>query len=207
MKENAMKSLKRALIGVAALSAVSASPAHAGCSYDPYLGSICIVAFTFCPRGYADASGQLMSISQNTALFSLLGTTYGGNGQTTFALPDLRGRVPRGIGQAPGLSNVDQGEASGQETVTLTIAQMPAHTHAVSLNATSAPGNADSPAGALPAKSAPASNYGTGTANATLAVGAVGVAPSGGNQPHTVIDPYLGLRYCIAIEGVYPSRP
>ncbi len=202
-----MKSLKRALIGVAALSAVSAAPAHAGCSFEPYLGSVCIVAFTFCPRGYADASGQILSIAQNSALFSLLGTTYGGNGQTTFALPDLRGRVPRGIGQGPGLSNIDQGEVAGNETVTLTIAQIPAPTHVVTLNATSAPGNADSPAGALPAKSAPATNYGTGTANATLATGAVAVAPSGGSQPHVVIDPFLGLRYCIAIEGIFPSRP
>jgi len=203
-----MRHFKRALVGVAASCGLLAgAPASATCSTEPMMGSICIVAFTFCPRGYAEASGQILAISSNSALFSLLGTTYGGNGTTTFALPDLRGRVPRGIGQGPGLSNVDLGEVSGQESVTLTTAQMPMHTHATQLNVSSSVGNADSPAGALPARSATSTHYGTGAANATLAAGAATVGTAGGSQPHTTLDPFLGLRYCIATEGIYPSRP
>src|SRR5215475_4971153 len=101
---------------------------------EPFLGQIMLVPYNFAPRGWAFCNGQLLSISQNTALFSLLGTTYGGNGQTTFALPDLRGRVPLSSGQGPGLSNYNLGQSGGQETVTLTGNQMPAHQHAINAN-------------------------------------------------------------------------
>ena len=113
---------------------------------EPFLGQIMLVGFNFAPVGWALCNGQILSITQNTALFSLLGTTYGGNGTTTFALPDLRGRAAVGFGQGPGLSNYDLGQSTGTETVTLTVGQMPAHNHMVAANA--ANGNVSSPSGA-----------------------------------------------------------
>ena len=106
-------------------------PCRVAAQPEPFLGQLMLVGFTFCPRGWANANGQLLEISTNTALFSLLGTTYGGNGRTTFGLPDLRGRVPVHVGTGPGLSAYRQGQRSGQETVTLTAAEMPAHRHTV----------------------------------------------------------------------------
>lgn len=202
-----MRDLKQTILAVSAAAAtLTGSPASA-CNTEPYLGSVCIVAFTFCPRGYLEAAGQIMSIAQNTALFSLVGTTYGGDGQVTFALPDLRGRVPRGLGQGPGLGGVDQGDKAGLENVTLTSTQMPPHTHAAQMNATGSPGTADSPAGALPAKAASGLPYGSGGAAVTMSGSAVTIGVAGSGQPFTVLDPYLGLRFCIATEGIYPSRP
>ena len=116
---------------------------------DPFLGMIALVPYNFPPRGWTFCNGQILAISQNTALFSLLGTTYGGNGVTTFALPDLRGRVPLSSGQGPGLSNYDLGELSGTENVTLTTNQMPIHTHALGVSAKE--GTSESPVGAVPA--------------------------------------------------------
>src|SRR3984893_4324338 len=113
---------------------------------EPFLGQIMLVGFNFAPQGWAFCNGQLLSISQNTALFSLLGTTYGGNGTTNFALPDLRGRAAVGFGQGPGLSNYDLGQSTGSEMVTLTVGQMPAHNHLVAANAATA--TASSPSGA-----------------------------------------------------------
>jgi microcystin-dependent protein len=195
------------LIATSLIGAFAATPASAGCSSEPYIGSVCIVAFTFCPRGYADAAGQIVSIQQNTALFSLLGTTYGGNGQTTFALPDLRGRVPVGIGQGPGLSSIDQGEQAGQENVTLLATQMPPHTHSAQLRGTAANGNTDSPAGAVPAKLPRSNIYSSGGASDAMGSTALTIGTAGGGQPVPVRNPYLGLRYCIATEGIFPSRP
>jgi microcystin-dependent protein len=184
----------------------AAAPAQA-CNTEPYIGSVCQVAFTFCPRGYAEAAGQIMSIAQNTALFSLLGTTYGGNGQTTFALPDLRGRAPIGIGAGPGLSNIQLGEQSGQENAQLTVAQLPPHTHSAQLRAVSTAGNTDSPAGTLPAKLARSNVYSSAGSDTAMAAGAVTVGSAGLGQPFPIRNPYLGMRYCIATEGLYPSRP
>ena len=202
-----MKHIKRILLGAAASCGLLAgAPASATCSAEPMLGSICIVGYNFCPRGYTEAAGQILPIAQNTALFSLLGTTFGGNGQTTFALPDLRGRVPRGVGQGPGLSPIVDGEMSGQESVTILSSQMPPHTHGVQLQGTTAAGNSDSPAGALPARSTKSTPYGTGPANTTMAGLGGTTTVTGGGQPMTVVDPFLGLRFCIALEGIYPSR-
>ena len=197
---------KHALIAAALIGAFASSPASATCSTEPMLGSICIVGYNFCPRGYADAAGQILSISQNTALFSLLGTLYGGNGQTTFALPDLRSRVPVGVGQGPGLSSIVEGQQAGQETVTLTVAQMPAHTHTAQLRGAATNGNTDSPAGAVPAKLPRSNIYSSGAAGDAMGASALTIATAGGNQPVSVRNPYLGLRYCIALEGIYPSR-
>jgi microcystin-dependent protein len=202
------RSTKRALAAAVAFAAASSAPtASATCTTEPYLGSICIVAFTYCPRGYADAAGQLLSIAQNTALFSLLGTTYGGNGVTTFALPDLRGRFARGIGQGPGLPDVTQGEQAGTEQVTLITSQLPAHTHSAALVATEAPATTASPRNALPARpSGSAPTYAHGTGTTTMAGGAVQVGATGSNVPVGLLNPYLALRFCIAIEGLFPPR-
>jgi microcystin-dependent protein len=170
---------------------------------EPFLGEIRMVGFNFAPRGWALCNGQLLSIAQNTALFSLLGTTYGGNGQTTFALPDLRGRSALHFGQGPGLSNYTQGEVAGTETVTLTINEMPAHNHI--LGAQSTPGSSTNPSNNYPAGSSARDNQYSNAANANMNPSALSV--SGGSQPHTNMPPYLVINFVIALEGIYPSRP
>jgi microcystin-dependent protein len=167
---------------------------------DPFIGEIFIVPYNFPPRGYTFCAGQILPIAQNTALFSLLGTTYGGNGQTTFALPDLRGRFPIGAGPGPGLSSVNLGEVGGNETASLTSAQMPAHGHLAS--ATQATGTTTRPSGKFPA--AGAAVYGDATDGSTL--NPAFVQNSGGGQPVGIRPPYLGLNYIIALEGIFPSR-
>lgn len=168
---------------------------------DPFIGEIRCFGFNFAPIGWALCQGQLMSISQNTALFSLLGTMYGGDGRTTFGLPDLRGRTPMGMGQGPGLSQRDQGEQAGTETVTLVQGQLPAHNHSV---AASSSATAKSPAAALPAYTGDAATYGTA---GDMAMSPTMVGGGGGGQPHDNLQPYLVLNWCIATEGVFPSRP
>ncbi|HEX2011138.1 MAG TPA: tail fiber protein [Roseateles sp.] len=195
--------LQALAIGLTLLAA--AMPAQA-CSSEPLLGSICVVPYTFCPRGFAEASGQLLPIAQNTALFSLLGTTYGGDGRTTFALPDLRGRGPVGTGTGPGLGTIDLGQVGGQENAQLTVAQMPAHSHSAQLRGSSAAGNTDSPAGAVSAKLARSNIYSSGAADTNMGANAVVLGSSGNGQPFPVRNPYLGLRHCIAMEGIFPSR-
>lgn len=173
---------------------------------DPFLGEIRMFAGNFAPRGWATCDGQILPIAQNTALFSLLGTTYGGNGQTTFALPDLRGRVPVHVGQGPGLSPYSLGQSAGSENVTLTSGQMPGHTH--TLNASSAGGDAGSPQNAVSAMvtdtQGNAFNGYTASPNTTMSPQAI--APAGGNQPHANIQPFLCLTFIIALEGIFPSR-
>ncbi len=182
----------------------AANPRTAAADGDPFLGEIALVPYNFAPRGWAFCDGQILSIAQNTALFSLLGTTYGGNGQTTFALPDLRGRVPMhcGGGPGPGLSTYNLGQTGGVENVTLLASQMPAHNHA--LNANSANGTSDSPVNALPGKNASGVPQFSAASNAAMAAGAIGL--TGGNQPHENLQPYLGLNYVIALQGIFPSR-
>ncbi len=173
---------------------------------EPFLGMIMIVPYNFSPRGWAFCNGQILPIAQNTALFSLLGTTFGGNGQTTFALPDLRGRVPNSSGQGPGLSNYDLGQVGGTESVTQTISQMPMHNHQVAC----LQGEATSPRpqGAFPAiLTVPTDSnsllYAT-TSDATMAANMI--VPTGGSQPLQILQPYLTLNFCIALEGIFPSR-
>lgn len=187
------------LLAAAMLAAASAQPAHAG--IDPLLGEMMLVGGNFCPANWLPANGALLSIAQNSALYSLLGTTYGGDGQTTFGLPDLRGRVPLGVGQGPGLSYMGQGQMGGTESVTLMSSQMPAHTH--QLAASTAPATHAAPAaGRLPAQAQNAGVY-RDAGGATVALTATDVA--GASQPFTVRNPYLGMTWCIAISGVYPS--
>jgi microcystin-dependent protein len=170
---------------------------------EPFLGQIILVPYNFAPRGWAFCNGQVLPIAQNTALFSLLGTTYGGNGQTTFALPDLRGRVPNGSGQGPGLSNYDLGQVGGTETDTLTVNQMPAHNHLVNVNSGDG-------VGARVANNF-LSNSGTELLYDSTQTSAATMAPqmisnAGGSQPFGILQPYLTLNYCIALEGIFPSR-
>jgi microcystin-dependent protein len=170
----------------------------------PYLGEIKMFAGNFAPRGYAKCDGQLMSIAQNTALFSILGTTFGGNGQTTFGLPDFRGRVPIHQGQGPGLSSYAMGQMGGVESVILTQTQLPQHTHNVQVN--SALGTAVAPGNTtvLAASTARDKVYSTASPNTTLAPQALGMA--GGSQPHENMQPYQTVLFIIALQGIFPSR-
>jgi microcystin-dependent protein len=180
---------------------------------NPFLGEIRIMSFNFAPKGWVMCNGQLLPINQNQALFSLLGTTYGGNGQTTFALPNLQGRVPLHFGQAPGLSNYVIGQAAGEYSHTLNQSEMAAHIHTMSVSNSGALQNATgrSPAGHSPAQAvaattpvSPVSIYGTGAPSEVFA--STAIAPIGGNQPHTNQQPYLVLNCCIALQGIFPSR-
>lgn len=170
---------------------------------EPFIAQITMFGGNFAPRGWAFCQGQILSIAQNTALFSLLGTTFGGNGQTTFALPDLRGRVPLGPGQGPGLPSFDLGEVAGEPTHTLIVTEMPAHNHTT--RASNVAGNSTSPSGNNLAVSSTRDAVYTSTApNASMAAGNVGA--TGGSQPHNNMQPYLGISFIIALEGIYPSR-
>ena len=171
---------------------------------DPFLGEIRLFPYNFAPRGWAFCNGQIMAISQNTALFSLLGTTYGGNGTTNFALPDLRGRVAVSSGQGPGLSSYVLGQQSGSENTTLLQAQMPAHSHTVSPAANDAAASVTRPGGAVMARVSTAIYAGAGDGSTTMAASTT--SNTGGNQPHTNIQPLLVLNYCIALQGIFPSR-
>jgi microcystin-dependent protein len=174
---------------------------------EPFLAEIVMFAGNFAPRGWAFCQGQILPIAQNTALFSLLGTTYGGNGQTTYALPDLRGRVPVGTGQGPGLPSVSLGEVSGEPTHTLIITEMPAHNHAAQAAGHSDPGTSSSPGGGVWATSTSRDNMYINTPpNSPMAANTVTVGIAGGSQPHNNMQPYLVLNYCIAITGIFPSR-
>ncbi len=168
----------------------------------PFLGQISMFAGTFAPRGYSYCSGQLVPIDQNDALFALIGTTYGGDGQTTFALPDMRGRLPISQGTLSGGSSYVIGQAAGTETVTLTSNQMPIHSHTFPSN--SASGTAVSPSGGVIASTS-LGPFATGaTTDTAMNVASLGVA--GGNQPHDNIMPFLCVGFIIAMEGIFPAR-
>ena len=173
-----------------------------------YIAQIIMFAGNFAPKFWAFCAGQILSISQNTALFSLLGTMYGGNGQTTFALPDLRGRVPVGTGQGPGLPNINLGEVSGTPTTTLNVNQMPSHNHTAltSVAVSSANTTSEEAAGNILANQAQNFYAPVGTANGSLGGVTTTVSLNGGNQPVNIMQPYLGMNYVICLQGIYPSR-
>lgn len=170
---------------------------------EPYIGQVCLFGFNFVPKGWAQCNGQIMSIAQYSALFSLLGTTYGGDGRTTFALPDLRGRVAINQGHGPGLSDYRMGEMAGTESVTLITPEIPAHTHAGMLHASNGAVNQEEAAGHLLGEGA---FYTNGAANQIMNSAAVTINPTGGNQSHENRQPFLVLNYCIALVGIFPSR-
>jgi microcystin-dependent protein len=170
---------------------------------DPFIGEVKLFAGAFAPRGWAFCDGQLLAINQNTALFSIIGTTYGGDGRTTFALPDLRGRVPLGPRRGAGLSDYREGQKGGVEHVTLTTSQMPNHSH--SLNADTNAGTTNVPTNHILANTAAFDNeYSTQSPNTTMNTTAIG--NTGGNQSHENRQPFLAINYIIAVQGVFPSR-
>ncbi len=169
-----------------------------------FIGSVLLFAGNFPPRNWAFCNGQLMSIAQNSALFSILGTTYGGDGVTTFALPDLRGAVAVSAGQMPGGSNYGLGQLVGNETLTLTVANLPAHTHPVQVPVTEATPTNDVPGGRILA--AQNNNFFAAANTGDSQYGGVTCSPTGHNQPIDVRSPYLVLNYIIALYGIYPSH-
>jgi microcystin-dependent protein len=173
---------------------------------DPFVAEIRIFPFNFAPKGWAWCDGQLLPLSQNTALFSLLGTTYGGNGKSNFALPDLQGRAPMHPGQGPGLSLHDLGETGGSETVTLLESEIPAHQHTIY----SSPNASDEEGAKQPAGLMPGAQQGSNQIFTTLTTPAAfdpnALAPAGGDQPHNNMMPYLTCYFCIALQGVFPAR-
>jgi len=172
---------------------------------DPFVAEIRIFPFNFAPKGWAFCDGQILPLSQNTALFSLLGTTYGGDGKSNFALPNMQGNAPMHPGQGPGLSLHDLGETGGSDTVTLLESEIPSHAHSMM-------GINNTPQDTIPtpadgyARSSGGNAY-QATANQNIAqMSANTIAPAGGDQPHNNLMPYLTLNFCIALQGVYPPR-
>ncbi|MCB9233164.1 MAG: tail fiber protein [Bacteroidia bacterium] len=184
---------------------------------NPLMGTIQAFGFSFAPKGWLSCDGQLLAISSNTALFSLLGTTYGGNGTTTFGIPDLRGRLMLHQGQGPGLTNRVIGEMSGSETTTLTVASMPSHTHPFGGSMTGTPlvnksaGAQDSPVGAVPAVASndnytDSSNFPGLPNSVTVDTSQLVVSNNGAGTPYNNMEPFLVINWCIAQYGIFPSR-
>lgn len=195
---------------LAACAAFAYSSETAQAQSDPYLGDIKAVGYNFCSRGWALADGQLLPIASNSALYSLLGTTYGGDGRTTFGLPDLRDRAAMGQGQGPGLTSRTQGQKVGTDATVLTLQTMPSHNHLVFVN--NEDGDKKGPgdkrlAAAPPNGTGDESIYSTAPPNKLMS--AEMIAPAGQASPAAVQtrDPYLGINFCIAVQGLFPSRP
>ena len=191
--------IRHALIGSAILAATGLAAAPEATAQENYIGEIKIFPYTFCPRGTAPADGQLLPISQYSALFSLYGTNFGGDGRTTFGLPDMRGRAPIHLGQGPGLTNRMIGQLGGQESVTLNTAEIPAHSH----SAKTAASHADT---ANENGETQVLMTGTFEEGGESKPDAISVSNTGGTQAHNNMPPYITLRYCVALEGLYPSR-
>lgn len=198
LKSSRRKNFRRFLYGAASLLlSASMTTALAQDATEPLLGSIAMVSFNFAPRGWALCEGQLLAINTNQALFSLLGTTYGGDGRTTFALPDLRGRVA-----VDAASLIQLGERGGEESHTVTINELPAHTHLE--NANSSIGTDVSPVGTMFARDASSEAHYGSHANAVMNGNTVGL--TGGSQPHENRMPFIAIHYIIALQGIFPSR-
>lgn len=180
------------------------APRLAAAGAEPFVGELMLFGGTYCPRDWANADGQLLAISQYQSLFALYGTTYGGDGRTSFALPDLRGRSPINLGQGPGLANYTQGQRGGAESVSVQTANMPSHNHIV--NGTNAIGNLPGPGSDFLAKADTGQTniYHNGPANVTMDPGMI--ANTGGSQPISKRSPYLTMRWCVALQGIFPPR-
>ena len=172
---------------------------------DPFVAEIRIFPFNFAPNGWAFCDGQIQPLSQNTALFSLLGTTYGGDGKSNFALPDLQGNVPMHPGQGPGLSLHDLGETGGSDTVTLLESEIPFHSHGLMASTDYGEDESPNPTEAL-GRSVDASLYQSVTNTNIVQLAAETITPAGGDQPHNNLQPYLTLNFCIALTGIFPPR-
>ncbi len=205
-----MSKISRIVAGLACAAMLSfamvpsAANAQAG---EMYIGEIFTTGANFCPIDSAELNGQLLAISENDALFALIGTIYGGDGQETFALPDMRGRVPIGQFQGPGLSNRVIGETLGQETITLTTSNMPAHSHSPQMRVARVNATLRSPIGAYMARSATNVYDPTAPVSSTLAADAIQSSIVGGNQPFNNLQPVTVNRFCIVLFGIFPSRP
>ena len=171
---------------------------------EPFVGQIMMVGFNFPPRGWSQCNGQLLPISQNTALFSLLGTTFGGDGRSTFGLPDLRGRSATHVGTGPGLPPVSWGQRSGTHTYTLNTNHLPAHTHTIVPGCNSGAADSDTPVGSYPAVDEGATESYHSESNA--AMGTFTTSQVGSGQSFDVTEPYLGIHHNIALQGLFPSR-
>ncbi|NQZ24317.1 MAG: phage tail protein [Colwellia sp.] len=185
---------------------VSLSFSQSAIASEPFLAQITMFGGNFAPRGWALCDGQLLAISSNTALFSILGTTYGGDGRTTFGLPDLRGRVAIHPGNGPGLSPRALGARGGQEMVTLTTAEMPSHNHDVKLRGKDASGNSATPDGNSLATKRRTNIYSSAAPDVDMHVGSIAENYSGGSQAHNNMMPFLGVNHIIALAGIFPSR-
>lgn len=184
---------------------VAAGPAQAG--VNPFIGEIIPVGYNFCPRGWLSADGQLLPIAQNTALFSLYGTQYGGDGRTTFALPNLQGRVSPNRGHGPGLSSYNNGQVGGSETTTMTVAQMPNHTHDAGIRTLSGGPNTTSPLGAsFGVHDVDTYRSGGNPTGRYMNLNTITVEATGGGQSVNNMHPYAVVKYCVASVGLYPSR-
>jgi len=174
---------------------------------DPFVAEIRIFPFNFAPKGWAFCAGQLLPLSQNTALFSLLGTTYGGDGKSTFALPNLQGTVPMSAGQGAGLTDRFLGETSGSETVTLLTSEMPAHDHTVQADFDINNATSISPVAAVLVNAGTTFTFSVNASPQLQMMNPSMVSVTGGSLPHNNLMPYLTLNYCIALQGVFPARP
>ncbi len=172
---------------------------------EPFMGAVVPMAFNFAPRGWYSCEGQVISIAQNNALFALLGTTYGGNGTSTFGLPDLRGRAIVGQGQGPGLSNYVMGQAAGKETATMTTATMPGHSHMVTIGANQLTSDSNDPQNNFLGGGTDPNYTGT-TPDVQLNSGSMAAGIQGGGQPFSILNPFVAMYYNIAYEGIFPSR-
>lgn len=182
----------------------ASTTAHAGT--DVFMGEVTIVGFNFCPRGYAPTDGQLLPIAQYNALFSLLGTMYGGDGRKTFGLPNFQSRAPIGAGAGNGLPTYAQGAMGGTPTNIMTEAQMPSHTHRAGLRTKNAPADAVDPTSRVFADTM-TNIYASGPANGNfMDESTVQINPAGGSVAQNNMQPYIAMKYCIATEGIYPSR-
>ncbi len=204
-KKTSIPHLLLALLLVAAV--FWSPPAQA---MEPFIGQIQMVGFNFAPRGWAFCDGQLLSIAQNTALFSLLGTTFGGDGRTTFGLPDLRGRVAIHPGTGPGLPTYRWGQRGGSHQVTLNVNHLPSHNHTATaiVHASSGQGRQQGPGGNVLAYDRRETQYSASAPDVTMnpASATVTVGNAGGSQPFSIMQPYLGVYHCIALVGIFPSR-
>lgn len=202
-----LKDLTKWIGGAAALGAVADVftsnnlNAETNTGVEPYLSEIMLVGFNFPPRGWAFCDGQLLSIAQNQSLFSLLGTTFGGDGMTTFALPDLRGRVSVHPGQGAGLPSYSLAQKGGENNVTLNISQIPSHSHSLMVN--NSAGNSSVPEGNFIAANAEGINHYSDTSTSNAHSGSI---QNVGGQAHNNMQPFLGIYHCIALQGLFPSR-
>ena len=202
-----MKKLTLLAAGAFALASTTLTPPPAKAQSEPLLGQLMLFGGNFCPRGWAEASGSLMAINSNQALFSLFGTMYGGDGRTTFGLPDLRGRAPISLGTGPGLPSYTQGQKGGSTSFTLLAAQMPSHNHSGTVRASTQVGNSANPNNNVLAINPGGDRmYHLDGSTNNMAADSLAIDATGGGQAVNKLSPFQVLRWCVATQGIFPSR-